>query len=439
MNWTPSGKYVFVSADGDDMGSQVAASILSGKDAEAKKLSLLINLGGKAIFNFAKRVWAAKSVISGGDDIMVKVVAKEFTPDDVEAMRGVYSHTVNGATLSVGVGNTPIEAMKALVVAKNTGKNKAIFWDKSQQSVYDKAVRTRINDLREKLRAQAGITESLDEIKRLAPAAVRRMNKARQRRPDKGEKASQRSAPSAPVKRRDLSPSVPSVVSSRQQHVNLMRDLLTHHKMKADRYKKLAAREQGAGNLKSSWEYRRQSKMAGKAKYADKAVLHNAAYLRDTKSLPSSMRKPVQAIRDHMAKTIKDARKRGVISGTKVVRKKTSAKPAASKTGLDPWAKSSTRSRARFKAHIQFASALAKVGRGHSLIPGLRIRYPSPVKSTEDGKPASGRAKGEVSYPGKKKAAGAFPKPPKKLPGGGYLVLKPRHLHAYLNSHHRPW
>lgn len=413
-----------MSADGDDIGSQVSAAILSGNEKTAHKLSLLINLGGKAIFNYAKKVWAAKSVISGGDDIMVRVDAKQFTEDDVELMRAVYAKTVKGATLSVGVGSTPIEAMKALVVAKNTGKNKAVFWDESKQSVYSSAIKTRIADLREKLRAQGGITEAYDDIHKLAPFPVKRGIRKQERKRAKVSRST------GNVKRRDMGPDVPEALNDRQKHVNLMRSLIQHHATQVASYKNRAARERDAGNLKASWLARRDAKMAAKSFYKDKSVLHNAAHLRNTQSLPSSIRGKVQGVRDSMAAKIKHARKRGEITGT---RKTTSAERKAIRAKTDPWARRP--SKASFHAHIKFSDHLRRVAKGHSLIQGLMVRHPQPKTSTVSGKKPSN---GEVKLPAKR--GGALPpKMPKKLPGGGYLVLKPQDIRNYLKQHHRPW
>lgn len=423
---------MFVSADGDDIGSQVSAAILSGNEKTAHKLSLLINLGGKAIYNYAKKVWAAKSVISGGDDIMVRVDAKQFVPDDVEVMRSVYAKTVKGATLSVGVGSTPVEAMKALVVAKNTGKDKAVFWDESKQSIYIKAVKSRIEDLREKLRAQGGLTEAYEDIHKLAPFAVKKSIRNQERRA--GRKPSSRS--SGNVKRRDLGPHVPEALKDRQQHVNLMRSLVKHYTHQAANYKNRADRDRNAGDLKSSWQNRRDSRLFSTTNTAmpffkDRAVLHTAAHLRDTKSLPASIRGKVQLVRDSMARKIKDARGRGEIVGTRL----TAAKERrALRAKADPWARNPTR--ASFHAHIKFADALRRVRRGHSLIPNLKVKHPSPKSSTETGKPLGSDK--EVNLP-KKKRVGLPPRNPKKLPGGGYLVLKPQDIKNYLRQHHRPW
>lgn len=492
MNWLPKGNFVFVSADGDDIGSQVSASILSGDESKAHKLSLLINVGGKAIMSFTKKVWGAKSIIAGGDDIMVKVAASRFILEDVEIMRAVYAKTVKGATLSVGIGSTPEEAMKSLVIAKNTGKNKSVFWEDSLQPTYKKVIVARINDLREKVRAQAGITEAIGDIHKLAPAAVRRTIRRREKEAnitpakDRFHRAKNRDQP----KRRDLASSgAPSAVADRQKHVNLMRDLVVHHKRRIEKYKEYTARNMDAGNTKTAWEFRRMARMEGHRLYHSKAVAKTAETLRNTKDLPSSIRRITQRVRDSKARDIKAARNKAKspvstpadvvkqTAKTKPTPKKSTAAPApavsvkptsktkprpasfaaravktavsnakmrvdrakhqvkaaftpSSRTGkatsTDPWLKN--RHKAGFHAHLKFISALRKVQAGKSLIPSLEIQHPKPKSSTA---PASGKPR-PVPKPAEKKHG-------KTLPGGGYLVLKPRHLHAYLKQHHRPW
>lgn len=152
------------------MGSKVGALLLSGNVAGAHKLSLLINIGGKAVQAFTKSRWGGNTVIMGGDDLMVAVDAGRFDPADVEKMRKLYASKTK-ATLSAGVGNSPDEAMKALVIAKNTGKNKSVFWEPEMEATYKKVVTQRLNSLRTKLRAQGG--SDLSEDQRRTPETIK--------------------------------------------------------------------------------------------------------------------------------------------------------------------------------------------------------------------------------------------------------------------------
>lgn len=295
------------------MGSLVSATILSGDTSKAHKLSLLINLGGKAVERFMKKSWNAKIIILGGDDIMAEVSADLFDPDKIEAMRAEY-HKRTKATLSCGIGLTPEEAMKAIVIAKNTGKDKAVFWVPKLQSTYDAAVKARINDLRTKLKAQSGLTEG--EIPADMKAHVRKeLRKLLRARDVRRRKASTRSKTPAAKPKPSPAKSKPSrakpkvdTVAHKRNMLGLLRDRIIHHRAVHTNYMRHADMLSQRGEHGDARAMRMASKLHFKKMMRDRNVLHAAAEMRDPTKIPKNIRSTVKIIRTTMASRMKRAR-----------------------------------------------------------------------------------------------------------------------------------
>jgi len=163
---------VYIGADGDDMGSRVAAYILASDIDGARKLSKTIHRGEEAIKAFAKRTWGGIPIIAGGDDLLMGVPASRFRQDQVDEMRELYAKTT-GSTLSVGIGETMPNASKALIIAKNTGKDKAVVWSEDKAALYRKVITARWgNSEKTKARSQ-GVDIGESKADRLAAKHAR--------------------------------------------------------------------------------------------------------------------------------------------------------------------------------------------------------------------------------------------------------------------------
>lgn len=154
-HWAPKGEKLYLSCDGDGTGSQVSSAVFHGDVSAARKLSELINIAGDAVMHHLTRDHGAQRVIQGGDDIMVEIPAARWDDCITEHIRDVF-HEYTGFTLSVGLGDTPVEAAKALVVAKDTGKDRAVFWSPNKEKSYKKAVDSKAAELKMKLKAAGG-------------------------------------------------------------------------------------------------------------------------------------------------------------------------------------------------------------------------------------------------------------------------------------------
>lgn len=117
---------VYVGLDGDDMGHLVEDSLLSDDPEIAAKISNSIHDAHKAIRRLVSGV-GGRLIFDGGDNMLVYM---PNDPDVFEAIAEVHERSTKH-TVTIGVGRRPIEAHYALVVGKNTGKDKIVIYDES--------------------------------------------------------------------------------------------------------------------------------------------------------------------------------------------------------------------------------------------------------------------------------------------------------------------
>lgn len=249
---------------------------------------------------------------------MIQTSVNKFNPSDIEPMRKEYKSKTK-ATLSCGIGSTPEEAMKAIVIAKNTGKNKAVFWEDSMESTYKKVVKDRIDNLKTKLRAAGGrVMESegniSPEMKKHVRKELRRLlkqRKAKNKRLD-AKKSSTASWPRRrPVKPNPAAQERKKKATAMHQPkmVSLMRSFILKHRAAHRDGMRKAHTLHLMGYEKEAHAIRAVEKLRYKKMLKDRDVLHTAASLRDPAHLPASIRKSVSNIRDTMASRVKATRK----------------------------------------------------------------------------------------------------------------------------------
>lgn len=151
-HWAPSKDVCYLACDGDATGSEVSSLIFAGDTEKAHKLSVLINVAGQAIVDHLKKAYKARNIIQGGDDIMVEIKANEWDDAITEHVRDIF-HEFTGFTLSVGMGDTPTESSKSLVIAKDTGKDRTVYWSDNKETSYQSAVDSKVSELKMKLKA----------------------------------------------------------------------------------------------------------------------------------------------------------------------------------------------------------------------------------------------------------------------------------------------
>jgi len=128
------GKNLWFAIDGDDMGSSVEDVLLENDTKKAEEFSNSIHQAFASIEAFVKER-GGDVVFRGGDNML-------FSAPDVEAqniadsVRNIYqSITDHSATL--GMGEQPLEAHKALVVGKNLGKDQIVIWGSDKEAIYE--------------------------------------------------------------------------------------------------------------------------------------------------------------------------------------------------------------------------------------------------------------------------------------------------------------
>ena len=135
--------------DGDNMGRTVEEALLTNDTERSQEFSGRIKAAFAEIGEFVVGA-GGEIVFSGGDNLLFTVEA-EAADQVAEEVRSVYvGHTDHSA--SVGIGSDPLSAHKALVVAKNTGKDRVVVWASDQEAVY--------SDIKEK---QEEIEECVDQ------------------------------------------------------------------------------------------------------------------------------------------------------------------------------------------------------------------------------------------------------------------------------------
>ena len=146
---------LYLACDGDGTGSQVSASIFTGEVKKAHYLSRSINIAGQAVIDHLIKKHYAHPIIQGGDDIMVEIPSYKWSDEITLHIRYIFSE-YTGFTMSCGLGDTPQEAAKVLVVAKATGKDRVVYWSPNKQKSYAKAIKGKVEELKMKLKAAGG-------------------------------------------------------------------------------------------------------------------------------------------------------------------------------------------------------------------------------------------------------------------------------------------
>jgi len=122
----------YCALDGDDMGHEVEDALVKNDVARSQEFEKQIKGAFAEIEEWIISIGGAV-VFCGGDNLLW--TANGNPKEMAEKAREIYkNHTDH--TSSVGVGHLPVEAHKALVITKNTGKNKYLIWDDDQEEVY---------------------------------------------------------------------------------------------------------------------------------------------------------------------------------------------------------------------------------------------------------------------------------------------------------------
>lgn len=142
------GTMVYVALDGDDMGKMVEEGLLTDDPQVAKKISASIVNAHKEIEKMTKAV-EGEVVFDGGDNMLLFV---PYDEEFFELCKKAYIESTEH-TVTIGVGERPIQAHYSLVVGKNTGKDKIV--------VYSPEVEAQLEEIRENQKNLSGVHQQL--------------------------------------------------------------------------------------------------------------------------------------------------------------------------------------------------------------------------------------------------------------------------------------
>jgi hypothetical protein len=119
----------YVTMDGDGIGNQVARAQYTDDERKVKEVSARID-NGKDLFIQWSIQHGGVVIEAGGDEGQVRVPAAAL--ESIEEFRNNYKKQV-GATVTVGVGRTISESIKARELGKLRGKNQVVYYDEQTE------------------------------------------------------------------------------------------------------------------------------------------------------------------------------------------------------------------------------------------------------------------------------------------------------------------
>jgi len=120
---------LYFATDGDEIGKRHAAALLDDNIEEISRISESITAANEMVQEFFE-ARGGRKISLGGDEGVFEAPAEAV--NDLEQLRKDYEYMI-GSTLSIGYGSRPSEAGKALLEAKETGKNKVVQYSDNSE------------------------------------------------------------------------------------------------------------------------------------------------------------------------------------------------------------------------------------------------------------------------------------------------------------------
>lgn len=153
---------IFVSGDGDGIGSLVEQKVLANDLEGLIQQSKAIERGQEHIKMSFENL-GGKMLVHGGDDNLALIDSKYM--DEIEKIRQGYSKATGGFTITFGVGTTMREAVKALVYGKLTGKNKLVFWHDGLNKELEQLAKPQTQE--EKMKEHGMLSEDIAKARKM--------------------------------------------------------------------------------------------------------------------------------------------------------------------------------------------------------------------------------------------------------------------------------
>lgn len=118
-------KKLYISVDGDDVGSRLEYLILSGALGELQEFSTNYKKAMAWLKDELRSHLDATIIFDGGDSLLATIPELLFDKQLVESIRHRYLQE-SERTISIGIGNNSRDAYVALKIAKASGKNRLI-------------------------------------------------------------------------------------------------------------------------------------------------------------------------------------------------------------------------------------------------------------------------------------------------------------------------
>lgn len=116
---------IFIRLDGDNIGDKIELFLLENDWDAAQRVHNKVQEGVKDLVKYIQNIQSANLLMVGCDDIFFSVERHMFNKAMVKDLQQKFFLSTQ-FTLSIGVGDSPLDAINNLRKAKLSGKNKIV-------------------------------------------------------------------------------------------------------------------------------------------------------------------------------------------------------------------------------------------------------------------------------------------------------------------------
>ncbi|MGJ1323679.1 mCpol domain-containing protein [Sphingobacterium faecium] len=117
---------IFIRLDGDKIGDKIELFLLNNDWISAQDIHNKIQKGIESLVKYIKSIESSQLLMVGCDDILFTIKRHEFNLIIVQQIQKIFFNETQ-FTLSIGIGNSSIDAIHNLRKAKLSGRNKIIL------------------------------------------------------------------------------------------------------------------------------------------------------------------------------------------------------------------------------------------------------------------------------------------------------------------------
>lgn len=116
-------KYKFIRIDCDNVGDKIELCLYELNIEKAQAINNLIRKSIVELSENLRKILNSEILLIGPDDILLKTEISNLNKNKLNKLKDDYFKKT-GFTISIGIGNDIIEAMRNLDIAKRSGRNK---------------------------------------------------------------------------------------------------------------------------------------------------------------------------------------------------------------------------------------------------------------------------------------------------------------------------